>query len=107
MKIYTKTGDDGTTGLLGAGRVGKDDPRIDSYGTVDELNAMLGLARAAGGLDPDLDALVARVQDDLFAVGAALADPDPRGKFHNAVTEGHAARLEGRDRPARGRTAPA
>ena len=53
MKIYTKTGDDGTTGLLGAGRVGKDDPRIESYGTVDELNAVLGLARASGGLDAD------------------------------------------------------
>lgn len=94
MKIYTKTGDDGTTGLLGSGRVGKDDPRIDSYGTVDELNAMLGLARASGGLDRDLDGLVARVQDDLFAVGAALADPNPSGKFHNAVSEAHATRLE-------------
>jgi cob(I)alamin adenosyltransferase len=94
MKIYTKTGDDGTTGLLGAGRVGKDDPRIESYGTVDELNAVLGIARAAGGLDAGADALVARVQDDLFAVGAALADPDPKGKFHNAVAEGYASRLE-------------
>ncbi len=94
MKIYTKTGDDGTTGLLGAGRVGKDDPRIDSYGTVDELNAVLGLARASGGLDAGLDALIARVQDDLFAVGSALADPNPLGKFHNAVAEGHATRLE-------------
>ena len=94
VKIYTKTGDDGTTGLLGAGRVGKDDPRIDSYGTVDELNAVLGLARAAGGLDAILDALLARVQDDLFAVGAALADPNPSGKFHNAVAAGFADRLE-------------
>ena len=94
MKIYTKTGDDGTTGLLGAGRVGKDDPRIDSYGTVDELNAVLGLVRASGGLDADADALVARVQDDLFAVGAALADPDPKGRFHNAVAEGFVGRLE-------------
>ena len=94
MKIYTKTGDDGTTGLLGAGRVGKDDPRIDSYGTVDELNAVLGVARASGGLDADADALLARVQDDLFAVGAALADPDPEGRFHNAVAEGYATRLE-------------
>src|SRR5882724_10044306 len=85
LKIYTKTGDDGTTGLLGAGPVGKDDPRIDAYGTVDELNAVLGLARASGGLDADADALLARVQDELFAVGAALADPDPKGRFHNAV----------------------
>ena len=94
MKIYTRAGDDGSTGLLGAGRVGKDDPRIDSYGTVDELNAVLGLARSAGRFDEDLDALIARVQDDLFTVGAALADPDPRGKFHHAVDAGHASRLE-------------
>jgi cob(I)alamin adenosyltransferase len=94
LKIYTKTGDDGTTGLLGSGRVGKDDPRIESYGTVDELNAMLGLARASGGLDAELDGLLARVQDDLFAVGAALADPNPLGKFHRAVAEAHASRLE-------------
>ncbi len=94
MKIYTKTGDDGTTGLLGAGRVAKDDPRIESYGTVDELNAVLGLARTTGGIDLQVDNLIIRVQNDLFAVGAALADPDPQGKFHNAVAEGFAARLE-------------
>jgi cob(I)alamin adenosyltransferase len=94
VKIYTKTGDNGTTGLLGAGRVSKDDPRIDSYGTVDELNAMLGLARACGGLDSELDALLAKVQDDLFAVGAALADPNPSGKFRCTVTEAHSTRLE-------------
>lgn len=93
LKIYTKTGDDGTTGLLGAGRVPKFDPRIESYGTVDELNAVLGVARA-GGLDPDADSVVARVQDDLFAVGAALADPNPAGKFHNAVAPELGERLE-------------
>ena len=93
MKIYTKTGDDGTTGLLGAGRVPKYDSRIESYGTIDELNAVLGVARAAG-LDPDADAVVARLQDDLFAVGAALADPDPQGKFHNAVQPELGRRLE-------------
>ena len=93
MKIYTKSGDDGTTGLLGAGRVLKFDPRIESYGTIDELNAVLGVARAAG-LDSDADSAVARLQDDLFAVGAALADPNPAGKFHNAVTTDHGDRLE-------------
>lgn len=93
MKIYTRAGDDGTTGLLGAGRVSKDDPRIESYGTVDELNAVLGTARAAA-VDPAADAELARLQDDLFAVGAALADPDPRGKFHNAVAPALGARLE-------------
>ena len=94
MKIYTKAGDDGTTGLLGAGRVPKFDPRIEAYGTVDELNAVLGVVRAAG-LDPEHDAAVARLQDDLFAVGAALADPNPEGKFHNAVTPEYGSRLEG------------
>ncbi len=47
MKIYTKTGDDGTTGLFGGGRVGKDDARVEAYGTVDELSAVVGLARSA------------------------------------------------------------
>ncbi|WP_435016381.1 cob(I)yrinic acid a,c-diamide adenosyltransferase [Tundrisphaera sp. TA3] len=94
MKIYTKAGDDGTTGLLGQGRVAKDDPRIEAYGTVDELNAVLGLARASGGLDADIDALLARVQDELFAVGAALADPNPSGRFHKAVGPELAGRLE-------------
>jgi cob(I)alamin adenosyltransferase len=94
VKIYTKAGDDGTTGLLGRGRVAKDDPRIEAYGTVDELNAVLGLARASGGLDADADGMLARIQDELFAVGAALADPNPGGKFHNAVGPGLASRLE-------------
>ena len=93
MKIYTKTGDDGTTGLLGAGRLPKEHSRIEAYGTVDELNAALGVARALG---PDTagDALLGELQDDLFAVGAALADPDPGGRFHNAITTAHVARLE-------------
>lgn len=95
MKIYTKTGDDGTTGLLGAGRVGKDDPRIEAFGTVDELNAALGLVRAFRA-DAEIDAFLGRVQDELFAVGSALADPDPAGRFHNAVTAGHVEALERR-----------
>jgi cob(I)alamin adenosyltransferase len=92
-KIYTRTGDDGTTGLLGSGRLLKDDPRIEAYGTVDELNAALGVARASG-LDAEADALVADVQDDLFSVGAALADPDPNGLFHSRVDADRAERLE-------------
>ena len=94
MKIYTKTGDTGMTGLLGSGRVSKDDARIDSYGTVDELNAVLGLARSSG-VPVDLDRWLAAVQDDLFAVGSALADPDPDGRFYGAITEAHTLRLEG------------
>lgn len=75
MKIYTKTGDDGTTGLFGGGRVPKDHPRVAAYGTVDELNCYLGAIRAAKP-DGDLDALLTRAQIDLFALGADLATPD-------------------------------
>ena len=72
MRIYTKTGDDGTTGLFGGSRVDKDSLRVEAYGTVDELNSQLGVARAAT-LGAELDALVARIQEDLFCVGAELA----------------------------------
>lgn len=74
MPIYTKTGDSGETGLFGGGRVGKDDPRVEAYGEVDELNAVIGLARATK-LDPELDALCQSLQDQLFTVGAVLATP--------------------------------
>ena len=72
MKIYTRTGDDGTTGLFGGARVRKDDVRVDAYGTVDETNAVIGVARAEG-LSPALDEVLARVQEDLFTLGAELA----------------------------------
>ena len=72
MKIYTRTGDDGTTGLFGGGRVSKSDPRVEAYGTVDETNAAIGLARASG-LPSDIDAVLAQVQSDLFVIGAELA----------------------------------
>src|SRR5262252_4416845 len=76
MKIYTKTGDAGDTGLFGGGRVPKSHPRVEAYGDVDELNATIGAARAAGPADADIDALLVRVQQDLFAIGALLATPD-------------------------------
>jgi cob(I)alamin adenosyltransferase len=85
MKIYTKTGDTGETGLFGGPRVPKDAPRIEAYGTVDELNALLGLARCET-LPPDVDALLARIQNELFDVGAELATPDPQAK--NTATLG-------------------
>lgn len=72
MKLYTKTGDDGTTGLFGGGRIGKASARVDAYGTVDETNAAIGVARAAG-LDPTTDAVLASVQTDMFVLGAELA----------------------------------
>lgn len=72
MKIYTKTGDDGTTGLFGGARVRKASARVGAYGTVDELNAVVGVARATG-LDADTEAVLAAVQVDLFTLGAELA----------------------------------
>lgn len=73
-RIYTKTGDAGDTGLFGGGRVFKDEPRVDAYGEVDELNATIGLARSLA-LPADLDALCQRLQDQLFTVGSHLATP--------------------------------
>jgi cob(I)alamin adenosyltransferase len=84
MKIYTKTGDQGETGLYGGGRVRKDAPRIEAYGTVDELNAVLGLVRAESP-PPDIDLLLAAVQNDLFDLGAELATLDPAAKNVAAV----------------------
>ena len=74
MRIYTKTGDTGETGLFGGGRVKKSDARVDTYGEVDELNAHLGLARSLG-LDPQLDALAGRLQEQLFVLGGVIATP--------------------------------
>jgi cob(I)alamin adenosyltransferase len=76
MKIYTKTGDDGTTGLVGGSRVHKSDPRIDCYGTVDELNAALGLAVVT--IDATIRPQLLEVQNDLFIIGSHLAAPDGR-----------------------------
>jgi cob(I)alamin adenosyltransferase len=72
VKIYTKTGDDGTTGLFGGARVAKASKRVEAYGTVDELNAVIGVARASG-LEAVTDAVLAKVQVDLFTLGAELA----------------------------------
>jgi cob(I)alamin adenosyltransferase len=74
MKIYTKTGDDGRTGLFGGERVLTNDARVDAYGRIDETNALLGVARAAG-LAGELDASLQRIQAQLFVLGAELATP--------------------------------
>lgn len=74
MKIYTKTGDDGETGLWGGLRVAKDTLRVHAYGTVDECNAAIGVARACGA-PASLDALLVAIQNQLFVVGADLATP--------------------------------
>ena len=75
IKIYTKTGDEGDTGLFGGGRVGKDHPRVEAYGDIDELNAVLGMARAVEMM-PRIDEVLVPVQRDLFAIGALLATPN-------------------------------
>lgn len=77
MKIYTKTGDAGETSLFDQTRVSKADSRVEAYGEVDELNACLGAARAAG-VDADVAAALEAIQKQLFALGARLADPSSR-----------------------------
>ncbi|MBO8142576.1 MAG: cob(I)yrinic acid a,c-diamide adenosyltransferase [Firmicutes bacterium] len=95
MRIYTRTGDGGETGLFSGQRVPKDDPRIEAYGTVDELNSFIGLIRAEG-LDADLDAVLNQVQHDLFALGSDLATPrsSPRASAVPRIGSRHVERLE-------------
>jgi cob(I)alamin adenosyltransferase len=81
-KIYTRTGDDGTTALGSGDRVKKFDLRIAAYGTVDETNATIGMARIhLSGSDPTVDAMLLRIQNDLFDLGADLCVPDKGQKF--------------------------
>ena len=75
-RIYTRTGDQGETGLFLGPRVGKDMPRIEVIGTLDELNAILGATRS-GGLPGEIDTIVGRVQNELFLLGAEISAPDP------------------------------
>lgn len=93
MKIYTKTGDDGETGLFAGPRVRKDDVRIEAYGTVDELNATLGLVRCEA-LPPAISEMLVRVQNELFAVGAELATPEPEKHGTALVGDANIAALE-------------
>jgi cob(I)alamin adenosyltransferase len=96
MKIYTKAGDAGETGLIDGSRVAKDDLRVAAYGEVDELSATLGMARAHDADAPRRDLLHA-VQKDLFALGAQLADPQAAigsRKKKAAVTTAQVERLE-------------
>src|SRR5690606_27474229 len=80
-KIYTKTGDDGTTGLVRGPRRLKYDLRVNCFGTVDETNAAIGMARLSTGSMPKIDAVLGRIQNDLFDLGSDLATPgdDPEG----------------------------
>jgi cob(I)alamin adenosyltransferase len=97
-KIYTRSGDDGTTALGSGRRVAKYDLRVEAYGTLDETNAAIGLARLyTRDGPPSLDAMLARVQNDLFDLGADLCFPDEskdaRGRLQ--VTDAQVKRLEG------------
>ena len=81
MRIYTKTGDDGTTGMLYGGRASKDDPAVEAYGSVDEAVAHLGLARSLS-TNAAVQGILLEIQKDLFVVGADLAtNPDQRAKL--------------------------
>ena len=95
MKIYTRTGDAGETGLFGGARVDKDATRVEAYGTVDELNSCIGVARALG-VSTQTDATLLQIQNDLFTLGAEL--PCVPGKEHSLrmvlVGEADVQRLE-------------
>jgi cob(I)alamin adenosyltransferase len=94
MKIYTRTGDAGSTGLFGGPRVSKDDTRIEAYGTVDELNAALGCVRSAGGVDESIDQQIEQIQRELFSIGAELAAPNPDEHGLRLIGTLHVARIE-------------
>lgn len=93
MSIVTRTGDNGTTGLFGGSRLPKTDPRIEAIGTVDELNAALGVALATDGLPSVLSAQILRIQTILFTLGADLAAPDAQVHTERLLPA-HAALLE-------------
>jgi cob(I)alamin adenosyltransferase len=95
FKVYTKTGDDGTTGLVGGSRINKYDIRLEAYGTIDELNASIGLLRSYP-LSSDVDTLLIQIQNKLFNIGSRLAS-DKKGEVFTAdlaITEGHIKILE-------------
>jgi cob(I)alamin adenosyltransferase len=96
-KIYTRTGDKGTTGLATGERVEKWNPRVESYGAVDETNSAIGVARLHCGGDPELDAMLGRIQNDLFDLGADLATPErdkPLAWEALRIVEAQVTRLE-------------
>ena len=100
-RIYTRSGDDGTTGLADGSRRRKSDLRIDAFGTVDETNAQIGIVRQLTGGDRELDTMLARIQNDLFDLGADLATPQRearqgQGEESLRITAGQVEWLEGR-----------
>lgn len=94
MRIYTRTGDNGTTGLLGGERVSKDSPRVEAYGSVDELNAHLGFALSKLWRHDTFRQILQQIQSDLFVIGAELASPVGREPVVAPVDEQQVAQLE-------------
>ena len=96
-RIYTRTGDAGATRLAAGQQVSKSDPRVEAYGAVDETNACIGLARIHSGADPDFDAILARIQNELFDLGADLATPPKADEAPGSalrIVDSQVARLE-------------
>jgi cob(I)alamin adenosyltransferase len=93
LKIYTRTGDYGETGLFAGPRVGKEHPRIEAYGVIDELAAYLGLVRSEQP-PPEIDEVLARIQHEMFIVGGELATPTPERREMMTVQQEHIEQLE-------------
>ncbi len=85
MKIYTKSGDDGTTGLFGGDRVAKDSPRIEAYGEVDELNTIIGIALSEADPPERIASILTRIQGELFVLGADLATPERKERKNISI----------------------
>ncbi len=105
MKIYTRTGDLGETGLFAGPRVGKDIARIEALGTIDELNAVLGLARSQA-ISAALDGILERIQNELFEIGAELATLDPSAKGTRTIGNAEVKVLEAEIDGVEGELAP-
>lgn len=97
-RIYTRSGDSGETRLATGATVSKTDPRVETYGAVDETNACIGLARVHLAADPELDAMLARIQNEMFDLGADLATPPTPDEAEGSVLrvlDSQIARIEG------------
>jgi cob(I)alamin adenosyltransferase len=95
MTIVTRTGDKGTTGMVGGGRVSKTHPRMHAEGTIDELNSLLGLCLAESNIPTDLQLILSRLQHRLFTLGADIATPADTNAATKRITDVHVAELEG------------
>ncbi len=103
MRLFTKTGDDGTTGRPGGGRIGKDDPRVSALGAIDELNTHLGLCLQCGAADARLREALEPVQRELLAAGALLAAAGTDARPNVRLDDAAVARMEGQISDIEGR----